>query len=203
MELDRFKNAWQQQPLEGAAARPVEDIMADVYRRAARFNRQIRQRDLLETLAGVIVIAAFSYFAWAVPFIIARIGAIIVVCGCVIVIARLYMTRTRRPSSPGASAREFCAVELKRLDDQIHLLSTVGWWYIAPLLGGATLFVLGGEGSTGVRTATLALNLGLGLFIYWLNRRAVRRDLQPMRDDLARILQDLGSRDSTSTDYAM
>jgi hypothetical protein len=127
MELDRFKNAWQQQPLEGAVARPVEDIMADVYRRAARFNRQIRQRDLLKTLAAVIVIAAFSYFAWAVPFIIAKIGAIIVVCGCAIVIARLYMTRTRCPSSPGASAREFCAVELKRLDHQIHLLSTVGW----------------------------------------------------------------------------
>jgi hypothetical protein len=44
-----------------------------------------------------------------------------------------------------------------------------------------------------MRTATLALNLGLGLFIYWLNRRAVRRDLQPMRDDVARIVQDLSA----------
>jgi hypothetical protein len=191
MELDRFKTAWQRQPLEGAAARPLEDIMRDVHRRAARFNRQIRQRDLLETLAGLIVIGAFGYFAWLAPQAGAKLGAAIVVVGCVVVITRLYLARTRHRSSPDAPAREFCATELKRLDEQIRLLSTVGWWYIAPLLGGAAIFVLGADGPAGARIATLTLLVAIGAFIYWVNRRAVRRHLRPMRDDLARILQDV------------
>jgi uncharacterized membrane protein HdeD (DUF308 family) len=195
MELDRFKTAWLQQPLEGAAARPLEDIMRDVRRRAARFNRQIWQRDLLETLAGLVVIVAFGSFAWSVPQTSAKIGAVVVVAGCVGVMTRLHMARNRHPASPEMSAREFCAVQLKRLEDQISLLSTVAWWYIAPLLGGAAIFVLGADGPTGAAAATLGLFLAIGVLIYWLNRRAVRRHLQPMRDDLARILQDMAPKE--------
>jgi hypothetical protein len=191
MELDRFKAAWQHQRLEGAASRPLEDIMRDVRGRAAKFNRQIRQRDLLETLAGVVVIVTFSFFAWAVPHVVAKIGAAVVVAGGLLITVRLYLARTRHPSLADSTAREFCANELKRIDEQIHLLATVGWWYLAPLLGGGALFVLGGGGSIGSRVRVLAVLAAVGLIIYKLNRRAAERHLQPMRDDLARILRDM------------
>jgi hypothetical protein len=162
MELDRFKTAWQEQPLEGAAARPLEDIMQDVHHRAVRFDRVIWRRDLLETLAGLFVIGMFGYFAWVIPSPIARVGAAIVMIGCLSIIARLYLSRNRHRASPDASAREFCAVELKRLEEQIRLLSTVGWWYLAPLLGGGAIFVLGlgGVGSGSSRDAGAAAGRG-------------------------------------------
>jgi hypothetical protein len=196
MELDRFKTAWQEQPLEGAAARPLEDIMQDVHHRAVRFDRVIWRRDLLETLAGLFVIGMFGYFAWVIPSPIARVGAAIVMIGCLSIIARLYLSRNRHRASPDASAREFCAVELKRLEEQIRLLSTVGWWYLAPLLGGGAIFVLGLGGSAVGRVAMLALLLAVGVFIYRLNRSAVQQHLRPMRDHLAWTLEELAADES-------
>jgi hypothetical protein len=196
MELDRFKTAWQEQPLEGAAARPLEDIMQDVHHRAVRFDRVIWRRDLLETLAGLFVIGMFGYFAWVIPSPIARVGAAIVMIGCLSIIARLYLSRNRHRASPDASAREFCAVELKRLEEQIRLLSTVGWWYLAPLLGGGAIFVLGLGGSAVGRVAMLALLLAVGVFIYRLNRTAVQQHLRPMRDHLAWTLEELAADES-------
>ncbi len=191
MELDRFKTAWQQQGLEGAAARPMEDIMEAVHVTATRFNRQIWMRDLLETLAGLLVIGAFGYYIWVVPEVLAKIGAAIVIVGCVGVITRLHRARRRHRAAPDASAREFCATELKRLDEQIHLLSTVGWWYLAPLLGGAAIFVLGVGGSARARLVTLVVMLAFAVLIHHVNRRAVQRQLRPMRDELARTLDDM------------
>jgi hypothetical protein len=59
---------------------------------------------------------------------------------------RLYLARNRNRTWADMPALEFCAAELKRLDDQIRLPSTVGRWYLAPLLGGAALFVAGAGG---------------------------------------------------------
>jgi hypothetical protein len=193
MELDRFKTAWQQQPLEGAAARPLEDIMRDVHLRSARLRRQIWQRDLLESLAGIVVIGFFGFFAWLMPEPLAKAGALIIVAGCLNVMLRLHLARTRHQPSPDASAREFCTLELKRLDEQIHLLSTVGWWYIAPLVGGMAVFTLGSHGPAAARVTMLMLLAVLAAVVYWLNRRAVRHGLQPIRDDLARILKDMAA----------
>ncbi|HEX2442344.1 MAG TPA: hypothetical protein VHJ77_00245 [Vicinamibacterales bacterium] len=191
MELDRFKTAWQKQPLEGAAARPLEDTMEDVRRRAARFNRQIRQRDLLESGAGLLVIGMFGYFAWLVPYTAARIGAGVVIAGCVVTMIRLYLARNRNGTSADMPALEFCAAELKRLDDQIRLLSTVGRWYLAPLLGGAALFVAGAGGPATSRVIVLLVLLATAVVIYRLNHAAVRNHLRPMRDELAGMLRQL------------
>jgi hypothetical protein len=173
--------------------------MRDVHRRAARFNKQIRQRDFFETLAGLIVVVAFGSFAWAAPQTVAKVGAVVVVAGCVGAMTRLHLARNRHSPSPEMSAREFCTIQLKHLEDQISLLSTVAWWYIAPLLGGAAIFVLGADGPIGAVVVTLGLLLAIGAVIYWLNHRAVQRHLRPLRDDLARLLQDMESREGDAT----
>jgi hypothetical protein len=191
MELDRFKTAWQKQPLEGVAARPLEDIMEDVRRRATRFNRQIRQRDLLESAAGVVVIGMFAYFTWLVPYTAARVGAGIVIAGCVLIAVRLYLARNRNKTTADMPAVEFCTAELKRLDEQIRLLSTVGRWYLAPLLGGAAIFVAGAGGPATSRVVVLLALLATAVVIYQLNHAAVRNHLRPMRDELAGVLQQL------------
>ena len=61
MQLERFRDAWREQPLNGLAARPMEDIMTSVKQRADRFERQIRFRDWAETATGLIVMAGAGY----------------------------------------------------------------------------------------------------------------------------------------------
>lgn len=191
MEMDRFKAAWQQQPLEGAATKDTEDIMREVLQRAARLQGQVRQRDLLETSSAVVVMAVFGVLAWYLPQPMARAGAIIVVLACVQVIVRLHGTRTRRATAPNATARQFCADELERIDDQIALLSSVGTWYVAPLLGGVVVFEVGLVGGTLHGAVLVLIAAIMGVVIYWANRRAVTRDLLPIRADLLQTMNDL------------
>jgi hypothetical protein len=133
----------------------------------------------------------FAYFAWVAPHALARVGAAVVIAGCLLVMTRLYLARTRNRTSPDMPAREFCAAELKRLDEQIRLLSTVGRWYLAPLLGGAAIFVVGAGGPVTSRVIVLLVLLSTAAIIYRLNQAAVRNHLRPMRDELAGVLRQL------------
>ena len=121
----------------------------------------------------------------------APFGAIIVVLACVQVIVRLHRTRTRRATAPNATARQFCADELERIDDQIALLSSVGTWYVAPLLGGVVVFEVGLVGGTLHGAVLVLIAAIMGVVIYWANRRAVTRDLLPIRADLLQTMNDL------------
>ena len=42
--------------------------------------------------------------------------------------------------------REFCRIELDRLDRQIQLLRSVLWWYIAPCILGVNIMFVGMAG---------------------------------------------------------
>jgi hypothetical protein len=104
---------------------------------------------------------------------------------------RLYRARNRNRTSADMPALEFCAAELKRLEEQIHLLSTVGRWYLGPLVGGAAIFVAGGGGPATSRVVVLLVLLATAVVIYRLNHAAVRNHLRPMRDELAGVLKQL------------
>ena len=86
--------------------------------------------------------------------------------------------------------RAFCDNQILRLDEQIHLLRTVGWWYLAPLLGGALLLIVGLPGPAAGKIVTAIVIAAVGGGIYAMNRRAVRTTLQPMRDELARLARE-------------
>jgi hypothetical protein len=194
MELDRFKTAWRQQPLEGAASRSLEETMQVVRERAARFNRGVTVRDLIDTLACLVMIGVVGRYFWVATQILAKIGAGIVVAGCVWIIVRLHLTRARHRRLPAdATAREFCANELKRMDEQIHLVSTVVVWGAAPLMVGGAIIVLASGTSAGSLAGRLALVAVPGVLVHLGNRRGLKDRLQPLRDDLARVLSDMSA----------
>jgi hypothetical protein len=87
---------------------------------------------------------------------------------------------------------EFSRGRLAWIDRQIRLLRTVAWWYVAPLGVGSLLFTWGMSGGAwhifGVQAViTVAVAAG----IVSVNRWAVQKSLQPVRDDLARLIEAL------------
>ena len=66
-------------------------------------------------------------------------------------------------------------------------------WYSAPNLVGIELFFLASTRSAGIRAALMALPILIAAGVYRLNRVAADRQLQPLRDDVARMLGDLES----------
>jgi hypothetical protein len=193
MTFDDLVPAWQEQNDHSLSPEDREALVARVCRSVERVGGAVLRRDVLETIAAVVVIIYFGRYFYGAPtdYVVSKTGSGFLVCWALFIIYRLHRTRTvQRPTSLDAPVREFCRVELERLDRQIQLLGSVLWWYIAPAMIGANMMFMGmaglGIASLVYGMATLLLSWG----IYALNMRAAN-GLVPLRNELASLLSQL------------
>jgi CubicO group peptidase (beta-lactamase class C family) len=71
---------------------------------------------------------------------------------------------------------------------QIRLLHSVWWWYLLPLLAGVNLVFAGCNSSVAANLGYAFAVLLLYIFLYWLNQRAVKRKLLPMKAELEALI---------------
>ena len=192
MDIEQFKTAWQERPPEGPLAQPTEDIMNRLLVRMQTFDRDIRWRDWRETAAAALVALFFGYAAWTSASALERIGSRIIVIGAILIPIVMHWTRQQRGLAPAdESVRDYCEHQLARIDDQIRMLRYVAWWYLGPLMVGGLLFAAGRTHSLAWSLVQVGILGAVSAAVYYGNRWVVRNDLEPMREDLARHLQDL------------
>lgn len=193
MDLDALKEQWQQRGAPGPYWTRGED-MSELRQKLANIRRAAGRRDLREAIAAIAVAGIFTWVGLTAAQPLARAGAWIVVASAffIIVWSRVAGGRNREPESD-LPVVEFFRRELHYLDRQIHLLRSVFWWYSAPNLLGIELFFLASTRSGGIRVALMALPIVIAAGVYRLNRVAADRELQPLRDEVARLLGDLES----------
>lgn len=192
MTLDEYRKAWQEQEVPDRGAPDEEELLAWVQEKSEAFERKIRRRDLLETLAAVVVAGCFAYEAATSATWMARVGAAIVVLSSGFIAWWLRRARKAGPTrAADRSVADRLRAERERVEIQIRLLRSVLWWYLGPLAVGVVLFVLGLPSGPVATVVTLTIVASLCGVIWWLNRREVRRYLRPRRDELTRLLDEL------------
>lgn len=190
MTLDDYRDVWHQETESGDEL-SEEELLSEVKERSEAFDRKIRRRDALEIAAAGAVVLLFGYEAVTAASWLARAGAGIVVAAAVLIAWRL--RRARRDGGARLAGRPVAdrlRAELGKVEAQIELLESVLWWYLGPPTAGAVLFVVGSGGGAGAGALiAIAAILAVDGFVWWLNRRAVRRDLRPRRRKLADLLE--------------
>jgi protein-S-isoprenylcysteine O-methyltransferase Ste14 len=188
-DLDDFKDAWQ------AADDPAEPVLSDeallrlVREQAEAFDETIRRRDRRESVAAALVFLFFSTMLLD-PSWVVRIGALLVMGSSVLIYWTLRRARTGHTlPDVDRPVAEAIRAERKKVDEQIRLLETVLWWYIAPLATGILLVAAGDAGLSWFTLGYGAVVLALGGGIYYLNQREVRQTLRPRREELTRLLR--------------
>lgn len=191
MDLDALKNEWQLRGAPGPEWTRGEDVTT-LRERLARLRRIAAARDVREAAAAVLVAALFTWMAVRADHALERAGAIVVVAAAIFMMlwARVAGGGNRGPAADLPVA-EFFQHERRYLDRQIHLLRSVLWWYILPNLVGVQLFFLGSGGWTRLTAMFMLLPLAVAVGVYVLNRRAARTELQPLRDEVDRLLREL------------
>jgi hypothetical protein len=196
MTLDDLEKEWRATNEAAATKEQREQLIAATSRRVEKLWGCIFRRDVVETIAAVFVIIFFGRYCYVKPteYLVSKIGSGFLVC------YKLHRTRTiQQPAPCDAPVREFCRIELDRLDRQIQLLRSVLWWYITPCMVGVNIVFTGSFIPLGVGTIELGIaSLGYGLFtllfawwLYSLNMRAVAKELLPARNELANFLSQL------------
>ena len=174
-----------------------DEILALVQTRSRQFQRRIRSRDWLEVgVSAVVAVTIAPAVVRGAPLV--RIGATMILAGLAVIAFRLWRARRvghGRASDVALPVAAALRAEVERVDAQIRLLATVAWWYVAPIMIGSLVMVGGQNGRSGwLKTLAYAIFAALVSWgIIAVNHRAVRKTLQPKRDELLGLLTRLES----------
>jgi hypothetical protein len=129
---------WTAQPTEGFVL-PLDQLHAQ----AAKLHRTVQRRNLIEYIAAVFVIAAFSMYVFILPGVLFKVGSLLVIGGTLFVVWQLHRRATAEPLPLGVPLAELVAFHRRELIRQRDALRSVATWYLAPFVPGMTLFIAG------------------------------------------------------------
>ncbi|MGI9474209.1 MAG: hypothetical protein ACR2NZ_21895 [Rubripirellula sp.] len=184
-KLDDLKAAWQSE--SGVSQERFEQIGQAVTDSTTRLQSVIFRRDMVETIASLIVVVGFGYWMWVANSRMEQFGCLIVVVAGATIPIVLWLGRRRPEISVSAgNFRDFVDVEVDYLRRQVQLLRMVGWWYLLPLYLGVALIMIGIMGPTYSTGKIVCLSLTLFVaalcyvFLWWINQKAREKNLDPM-----------------------
>jgi hypothetical protein len=190
MNDQELKRLWQQQPLPAEEVKRGEDIILTVKKKMREFNRTIFWRDVREVAACIIIVIVFLPGFFKPGAGLSKAGCLVEVLAAVFIGCRLVLSKRKFDRlTAGDSLREHLLLERRKLDNQIHLLRTVLWWYILPVYIGAVMFTFGLDRPLAGKLTFTSVYALVCAGIWWLNQYAVRKQLLPLKAELEKTLE--------------
>src|ERR1043166_9366676 len=128
MNDDALKNLWRQRPFDlppASSLASVEEV-ASVRRKAKRFARTIFWRDFREVAACLFILFWFGAELFRSHSRETQLGCWVLILSAIFIGCKLLLNNRRVPSAePGAALEEVIQLEIRRVDVQIRLLSSV------------------------------------------------------------------------------
>jgi hypothetical protein len=203
MTFDELQKTWQKDAAGTKLTIDSNLLLQEVKRNKDFFESAIFWRDVREVAAGTLAILGFLGFAvffFYCGFTLVALGsavaALFTLWVVLFFIVDRIVQRKRRPSQD-KSLTACIEDSLRQFNHQIWLLKNVFWWYLLP--PGIGVLVLAGsiawQGHTAGKPMLIKLleYLTFVALVFWgvylLNRRAVRKDLMPRRQELESLLK--------------
>jgi hypothetical protein len=198
MNFDELQKTWQSQDPGAKVTVNADALLNEVRRNQQHFRATIFWRDVRE--AGMAAVLAWLFLYWGIrdrdwsmyllSFACLGVGAFMLV--------DRWLQHGKRPIT-NDPLRTCIEASLLQVNHQIWLLKNVFWWYLLPLA--AAIGVSTGVSIWQSRHAGFVVLTGWGVFIlagvlvYWgiyrLNQFAVRKSLEPRRQELESLLAGL------------
>jgi hypothetical protein len=198
MNFEDMQAAWQSQDTGAKVTIRADALMKEVRRNQLQFRATIFWRDVRE--AGGSAIMAWLFLHWAIRD---REWALYLLSFCCLAVGAFFLVdrwiqRRKRPAM-NESLQACIEASLCQVDHQIWLLKNVFWWYLLPFqvglgaLIGSVVWQTRFAGLAVIIAATAyALVCGLVCWgVYHLNQLAVRKSLEPRRQELEALLSSL------------
>lgn len=188
---DELTRIWKSSPNQERVKFRKSRLMLELQSSLDRFHRAIRNRDLIETIAAIVVVPIFACCAFVIPYTLTKIASVLIGVWAVYVIVHLRKARSHKPGSFTISYQEYLYKTRDYLIVQKKLLDTILYWYLLPGFILMLLFLGGFAGIPEkhdhlVRTAVGAFVLGL--LVYYINRRAARKHIAPRLEKVNELI---------------
>lgn len=167
-------------------------LMIDLQSKMDSLHRSIKVRDLSEMIAAIIVIPIFAFYIYYIPFTLSKVASGLIIFWVVFVVVHLRKAKKHKPSSFNEVYIKYLHETRDYLNVQKDLLDSVFSWYILPFLVLIFLFLLGFIGVPGKLMTLIFTGLGaflMGIGIYTLNKRAVKKQLVPRLEKVNELIK--------------
>lgn len=135
---DDMRNVWQKQETEG-----VQMSLVEIQQKAGRLYRQIHRRNLREYVAVVVVVLGFGFYIYHFHSVVVRVGSSLVIAGGLYVAYQLHRRASAR-ALPEDCGFECCLdFHRRELERQRDALRAIWSWYLAPMIPGLLVFLIG------------------------------------------------------------
>jgi len=166
---------WQDQPVKEIKM-PIEEIR----RRAGRFERKIRWRNIREYVASLIAVGLFVYFLATSHDLLSRVTFALFIAAMLWIVVALHRKGSAKKLPEGADTLTSLRFYRAELERQREVVGNVWWWYLAPLVPGFVVYTIGYAVKFPRPAAWLGLALmdvivaGMFYVIWRMNLRAAR-----------------------------
>ncbi len=206
MQEEELKKIWNRSGDRNLININLKELIPMMKNKMDTFERRIRRRDLIETIACFFVIISFSFIGFKSPFLSSKIASLLTISWGFFVIYRLRKARKKRKPEDFSLSLEQQLTEHKQfLERQKKLLSTAWKWYALPPFIIHVIFLLGmGDPADYGRTASFLgpddlakklLIIGvvavLTVFIIFTNQKVVSLKINPAIDEVSQLQQQL------------
>jgi hypothetical protein len=199
MDPDSFQQAWQAETARTRVTVDADLLRTEVQRGQQEFQSTIFWRDVREVGVSLVMIPIWLMMGMtmSLPWTwYLTVPALLFVSGFILADRRRH---PQRPSDAGEPLLYYAKEALAQVEHQIWLLRNIFWWYLLPFCLSLTAYSLqvawnGFSGWWGF--GLFAAYSGLFLVvvyggIYVLNQYAVRKQLEPRRQDLLKLIAGL------------
>ena len=185
MEAD-LKSLWKAATTEVLVSFDGERLTGELKQEMRKFEQTIRKRNMGEIGTASILIPIFAVIAWLVPPLLAKIGALLIIPYCIMIIIVLKRTQKHQVNDTSLPAAEYLERQKSYLLKERFLLANVAYWYISPVILSCSMMFIGFG-----KPMMIIPGLILGIIIHFINRRAVVKSIDPLiskvNEDLAAI----------------
>jgi phosphoglycerol transferase MdoB-like AlkP superfamily enzyme len=198
MNFEELQQAWQSQDAVAQATVNADALLKEVRRNQQQFRTTILWRDVREVGVAILLALFFLYQGMrhqnGAEYLLALAGFGV---GAFMVVDRL-LQRRKQPVS-NDSLKSCIEGSLLQVNHQIWLLKNVFWWYLLPFAAalGISLCYSIWQARASAFPVVMVWVISM-LFvalvywgIYWLNQYAVRKNLEPRRQELESLLAGL------------
>ncbi len=173
---------WQSSPNQERVKFEKSRLMIDVQSSMDHFHKKVKYRDIQELIGVAVVIPAFAYIAYSIPYMLSKIASLLIIAWAIYIAIQLRNARKHKPGEFTESYMEYLHKTREYLRVQKHLLDSVIYWYILPGFGLVSLFLagfLGVPGKIGYIIKMTVGNVVLAVTVFFLNKRAVNKEIIP------------------------
>lgn len=206
-----LKNIWKNSSKSAQISIETDQLVNEFDIKMTHIQKKIRNRDVREISASVIGILIFSFLAYEIPFPITKFSCFLSILWFVFVIYKFRESKLQNTAEKlSLPLKEQLAYKKQLLQQQVKLLDSAAYWYSSPAFITNFIFIIGlgnpadyNWGNQLVENllpltvnAKIVTLTGLAffyLFVIWINKRAARKDVQPILKNIDVIQQQLNN----------